>query len=47
MERARGEKTRKKPYRRPTLRVHGDVEKLTEALRLAATKGGATSSRLL
>jgi hypothetical protein len=35
---------KKKPYAKPTLTVHGDVEKITEILRLACAKGGGTLS---
>jgi hypothetical protein len=47
MEHSKGEATerkalhgaKKKPYTSPKLTVHGDVEKITEVLRLAVAKG--------
>jgi hypothetical protein len=35
--------TGKKPYAKPTLTVHGDVEKITEVLRLAGAQGRVVS----
>jgi hypothetical protein len=35
--------TRKKPYTTPKLTVHGNVERITEVLRLAGAKGGTGS----
>jgi hypothetical protein len=34
--------TRKKPYTSPTLKVYGDVEEITKALRLAGIKRGGS-----
>jgi hypothetical protein len=36
--------TMKKPYTSPTLTVYGDVEDITEVLRLTGAKGGGTLS---
>jgi hypothetical protein len=34
---------KKKPYSKPTLTIHGDVDEITEVLRLAGAKGLPTS----
>jgi hypothetical protein len=36
--------TGKKPYAKPTLTVHGDVEDITEVLRLTCAKGRITAA---
>lgn len=33
----------KKPYQKPSLTIHGDVEKLTRVFRLARAKGSISS----
>jgi hypothetical protein len=35
--------TRKRPYKAPKLTVHGDVDKITEVLRLTCAKGQTLS----
>jgi hypothetical protein len=40
-------KTRKKPYSRPELTVHGDVEEITKSLRLTVVRGQATSEAII
>jgi hypothetical protein len=38
--------TKKKPYAKPTLTVHGNVDEITKVLRLAGTKDMGTYIKL-